>query len=82
MITALSDYSIKVWDSNTGRLHRILKFHANTIKVLNPHPKDHNVFLSAGLDGSIIIWDLTSGNFINEVKVLLFSHQLLAILCY
>ncbi|KAG8450198.1 hypothetical protein GDO86_002729 [Hymenochirus boettgeri] len=61
VITASSLRSLKVWESHTGKLLRILLGHQNDIYVLEPHPFDPRVVLSAGYDGKIIIWDVTKG---------------------
>ncbi|KAM9319596.1 bromodomain and WD repeat-containing protein 1 [Gastrophryne carolinensis] len=65
VVTACSAHLLKVWDSHTGSLLHVLKGHDNDIFVLEPHPFDHRVMLSAGYDGNIFIWDI-----INGVKVL------------
>ncbi|XP_068126479.1 bromodomain and WD repeat-containing protein 1 isoform X2 [Hyperolius riggenbachi] len=65
VVTACSAHLLKVWDSHTGRLMHVLAGHENDIFVLEPHPFDHRVMLSAGYDGNIVIWDI-----INGVKVM------------
>ncbi|KAF8777958.1 PH-interacting protein like [Argiope bruennichi] len=66
VITAVSDHSIKVWNSFNGNLIFCLKGHEDEVFVLEPHPTDSRVFLSSGHDGRIILWDLISGTIIKN----------------
>ncbi|KAG7470510.1 hypothetical protein MATL_G00114580 [Megalops atlanticus] len=61
VITAVNNHLLKVWNSYTGQLLHILKGHEAEVFVLEPHPFDPRVMLSAGHDGNIFIWDLTTG---------------------
>nr|XP_022292305.1 bromodomain and WD repeat-containing protein 3-like isoform X1 [Crassostrea virginica] len=61
VITAVSDFSIKVWNSHTGNLVHILKAHEDEIFVLEHSPVEARIMLSAGHDGNIAIWDLHKG---------------------
>ncbi|XP_051717573.1 bromodomain and WD repeat-containing protein 3 isoform X1 [Ctenopharyngodon idella] len=61
VITAVNNYLLKVWNSYTGQLLHILKGHEAEVYVLEPHPYDPRVMLSAGHDGNVFIWDLTRG---------------------
>lgn len=50
-----------------------LDLHQREAYVLNAHPFDSNVFLSAGYDGQLIIWSLATGvplNIFHEGKLL------------
>uniref|UniRef100_A0A182QQ37 Bromo domain-containing protein n=1 Tax=Anopheles farauti TaxID=69004 RepID=A0A182QQ37_9DIPT len=71
VITAVNDFTIKVWNAHTGKLHRVLRGHTNEIYVLESHPKDSGVLLSAGHDGQLFIWDIVAGvsmaNFVNRI---------------
>ncbi|XP_020710625.2 PH-interacting protein isoform X2 [Athalia rosae] len=60
VITAVNDSSLKVWDSKTGELRQVLKGHRDEVFVLESHPLDPRVLLSAGHDGQLIIWDILS----------------------
>uniref|UniRef100_A0A8D8RXJ3 Bromodomain and WD repeat-containing protein 3 n=1 Tax=Cacopsylla melanoneura TaxID=428564 RepID=A0A8D8RXJ3_9HEMI len=61
VITAINlNFQIKIWDSFTGDLVQVLKGHTNEVFVLESHPFDSRVLLSAGHDGLIIIWDILS----------------------
>lgn len=66
VITSLIDYSIKVWDSNTGRLVHILKGHRHDIFLIEAHPTDPRLIVSAGHDGFICLWDLTNGSLVTK----------------
>ncbi|XP_064158821.1 bromodomain and WD repeat-containing protein 3 isoform X1 [Anguilla rostrata] len=61
VITAVNNHLLKVWNSHTGQLLHILKGHDAEVFVLEPHPFDPRVMLSAGHDGSVFIWDLFRG---------------------
>ncbi|XP_051934298.1 bromodomain and WD repeat-containing protein 3 [Hippocampus zosterae] len=61
VITTVSNYLIKVWNSYTGQLLHVLKGHEAEVFVLEPHPFDTRIILSAGHDGNVFIWDLLRG---------------------
>ncbi|XP_056415651.1 bromodomain and WD repeat-containing protein 1 [Hyla sarda] len=62
VVTASSAHLLKVWDSHTGKLLHVLMGHENDIYVLEPHPFDSRMMLSAGHDGNIFIWDIKNGS--------------------
>lgn len=62
VITAVSDHTLKVWNSETGELVQVLRGHKDEVFVLEAHPFDTNVLLSAGHDGQIFIWDILAGS--------------------
>uniref|UniRef100_A0A673ACZ8 Bromodomain and WD repeat domain containing 3 n=1 Tax=Sphaeramia orbicularis TaxID=375764 RepID=A0A673ACZ8_9TELE len=72
VITAVSNYLLKVWNALTGQLLHILSGHDDEVFVLEAHPFDSRIMLSAGHDGNIFIWDLTKGvkirNFFNMIE--------------
>uniref|UniRef100_A0AAX7VKN3 Bromo domain-containing protein n=1 Tax=Astatotilapia calliptera TaxID=8154 RepID=A0AAX7VKN3_ASTCA len=72
IITAVSNYLLKVWSTSTGQLLHILSGHDDEVFVLEAHPFDSRIMLSAGHDGNIYIWDLTKGvkirNFFNMIE--------------
>ena len=41
-------------------LSKELRGHDDEAYVLDPHPNDPNVLLSAGHDGRLLIWDITN----------------------
>ncbi|XP_051006254.1 bromodomain and WD repeat-containing protein 1 [Acomys russatus] len=61
VVTAVNDHVLKVWHSYTGRLLHNLLGHADEVFVLETHPFDSRIMLSAGHDGSVFIWDITKG---------------------
>lgn len=55
--------------------------------VLEPHPFDPRIVLSAGHDGNIFIWDITKGtktrHYFNMVKCMLhLVEEILSLCCY
>ncbi|XP_068601910.1 bromodomain and WD repeat-containing protein 3 [Brachionichthys hirsutus] len=61
VVTAVNNHLLKVWNSYTGQLLHILKGHEAEVFVLEPHPFDPRIILSAGHDGNVFIWDLLRG---------------------
>uniref|UniRef100_A0A8C8F8C7 Bromo domain-containing protein n=1 Tax=Oncorhynchus tshawytscha TaxID=74940 RepID=A0A8C8F8C7_ONCTS len=61
VITAVNNHILKVWNSYTGQLLHILKGHEAEVFVLEPHPSDPRIMLSAGHDGNVFIWDIIRG---------------------
>ncbi|XP_066145385.1 PH-interacting protein isoform X1 [Euwallacea fornicatus] len=61
VVTAVSDRSLKIWNAGTGQLVRILSGHNDEVYVLEPHPHDEDIILSAGHDGQLLIWDINRG---------------------
>ena len=74
VVTAQNNFLIKVWNSNDARLVHELRGHTDEVYVLEAHPRDSRLLLSAGHDGLIIFWNLMSGKMIkkiyNKVRVL------------
>uniref|UniRef100_A0A674A5Q7 Bromodomain and WD repeat domain containing 3 n=1 Tax=Salmo trutta TaxID=8032 RepID=A0A674A5Q7_SALTR len=72
VVTAVSNYLLKVWSSTTGQLLHVLSGHDDEVFVLEAHPFDRRIMLSAGHDGNIYMWDLTKGakirNFFNMIE--------------
>ncbi|XP_060082031.1 bromodomain and WD repeat-containing protein 3-like [Ylistrum balloti] len=62
VVTAVNDCTLKVWDSHHGKLLHVLKAHEDEVFVLEHSPMDPRIFLSAGHDGYVIMWDLNTGN--------------------
>uniref|UniRef100_A0A672QEE0 Bromodomain and WD repeat domain containing 3 n=1 Tax=Sinocyclocheilus grahami TaxID=75366 RepID=A0A672QEE0_SINGR len=72
IITAVSNCILKVWNSANGQLLHVLSGHDDEVFVLEAHPFDPRILLSAGHDGNIYIWDLSKGlkirNFFNMIE--------------
>ncbi|XP_054271446.1 bromodomain and WD repeat-containing protein 3-like isoform X1 [Macrosteles quadrilineatus] len=64
VVTACSDHTLKVWDSFTGTLLQLLSGHKDEVFVLEGHPHDNQIFMSAGHDGLILLWNVVSGKMI------------------
>lgn len=58
VLTSLDDFSIKVWDSQSGKLAHILKEHTHSVYLIESHPIDPRICISASHDGSLVIWDI------------------------
>ncbi|KAK7086101.1 Methylosome protein 50 [Halocaridina rubra] len=60
-LTASADMSIRVWDSEGYRVVRLLSVaHSQPVTSVASHPTNDQIFLSAGMDGNVLIWDLRS----------------------
>uniref|UniRef100_A0A5F9CEG9 Bromodomain and WD repeat domain containing 3 n=1 Tax=Oryctolagus cuniculus TaxID=9986 RepID=A0A5F9CEG9_RABIT len=72
VITAVNNFLLKVWNSFTGQLLHTLSGHDDEVFVLEAHPFDQRIILSAGHDGNIFIWDLDRGtkirNYFNMIE--------------
>lgn len=72
VVTAVNDHSIKVWNAKTTKLHNVLRGHTDELYVLESHPKDPYVLLSAGHDGQLFLWDIYKGeklaSFMNTIE--------------
>ncbi|MFT7802669.1 bromodomain and WD repeat-containing protein 3 isoform X4, partial [Arapaima gigas] len=72
VITAISNFLLKVWCSGSGQLLHILSGHDDEVFVLEAHLFDSRIMLSAGHDGNIYVWDLSTGakirNFFNIIE--------------
>lgn len=67
VITSVVDYSIKVWNSYSGQLIHILKKHTHDIYLLESHPVDPRIFISASHDGTLVIWNVRNGKCIKKI---------------
>ncbi|XP_044129416.1 bromodomain and WD repeat-containing protein 3-like [Bufo gargarizans] len=72
VITAVNNFLLKVWHSHSGQLLHILSGHDDEVFVLEAHPFDSRILLSAGHDGNIFVWDLEKGtkirNYFNMIE--------------
>lgn len=68
VVTAVNDHSIKVWNTKTAKLHNVLRGHSDELYVLESHPKDPHVLLSAGHDGQLFLWDIYKGEKLASFK--------------
>ncbi|XP_053329912.1 bromodomain and WD repeat-containing protein 3 [Spea bombifrons] len=72
VITAVNNFHLKVWNSLSGQLLHVLSGHDDEVFVLEAHPFDPRILLSAGHDGNIFVWDLEKGlkirNYFNMIE--------------
>lgn len=61
VITAVSDFTLKVWNSRTAELLRILPGHTDEVYVMDCNPTDSRILFSAGHDGNVNLWDIEMG---------------------
>lgn len=66
VITSINDCSIKVWESRDAKLKHVLYGHQDEVFVLESHPNDARIFLSAGHDGAVFLWDVVTGTSLNS----------------
>ncbi|XP_013108682.2 bromodomain and WD repeat-containing protein 3 [Stomoxys calcitrans] len=71
VITAVNDFTIKIWNAKTAKLHCVLRGHKDELFVLESNPKNEHVLLSAGHDGQVFLWDIEKGesvaHFVNNI---------------
>ncbi|XP_043242655.1 PH-interacting protein-like [Amphibalanus amphitrite] len=72
VVTTVSDTSLRVWEATTGRLLHVLAGHTDEVFVVESHPKEPRLVLTAGHDGRLFIWDVWSGvaltSFFNHIE--------------
>jgi WD40 repeat protein len=66
---------IGVWDPTSGSLLHTLRGHTAEIGTLSAHPLDADVFLSAGHDGRVLVWDARRGELLTEEIVKMWSSE-------
>lgn len=58
-LTGSSDMSIRMWDCQTSTAVRLLSLaHSQQITGVSAHPSNEQLFLSSGMDGNVLLWDL------------------------
>ena len=55
VVTCSSDHLVRVWCSITGKLLKLLRGHTDDAYVIEAHPSDPNLLLTAGHDGERLI---------------------------
>ncbi|KAF0992557.1 hypothetical protein HZS_1340, partial [Henneguya salminicola] len=68
ILGSMSNHSIVIWCPNAGDIIRILKKHIDSVFVIDTHPLFPNIFMSAGHDGMIIIWDTECSQPLNVLE--------------
>jgi WD40 repeat protein len=61
IISSVSDHTIRVWDSHTGLEVQRLVGHEAQVHILECHPLDHRLAMSASYDGTTRLWNLYTG---------------------
>ncbi len=61
VLAAISDNTVAVWDAHSGDLMQRLRGHTSGAHVLECHPIDPRLAMTAGYDGQTIVWDLLEG---------------------
>ncbi|KAH7296782.1 hypothetical protein KP509_26G038600 [Ceratopteris richardii] len=69
VLAAIMDCRICVWNAVDGSLVHSLTGHTKSTYVLDVHPYDPRIAMSAGYDGRAIIWDIWKGHSIHEYKL-------------
>lgn len=74
IVVASTDHILRTFDSRRGELLCTMKQHDDEIYVIDIHPVDARIFLSAGHDGQLILWDIITGR---ALKTLLCDFSVL-----
>ncbi|XP_059311819.1 uncharacterized protein LOC132063338 isoform X1 [Lycium ferocissimum] len=61
VLAAIMDCRICVWNASDGSLVHSLTGHAESTYVLDVHPFNPRIAMSAGYDGKTILWDIWEG---------------------
>ena len=61
VLAALTDGRVLVLDAGSGRLRHCLAEHRTEVPIIEGHPSDARLALTAGYDGSIVVWDVAAG---------------------
>jgi WD40 repeat protein/class 3 adenylate cyclase len=67
IISGSSDYTLKLWDIDTGKEIRTFKGHSSTVWSVTFSPQG-NVILSGSYDKTLKLWDLDTGKEIRTFK--------------
>ena len=63
---SLNDFTIQIWNINTGQLKSTLKGHTNSVTSLSFSP-DGSILASSSSDKTIMIWNVESARLIKKV---------------
>jgi len=67
IVSASDDWTLKIWDLESGRCIKTLEGHADGVRAVAPTP-DGRLMVSASEDGSLRVWDLVSGRMIKTLE--------------
>ncbi|CAA3003798.1 bromodomain and WD repeat-containing 3 isoform X1 [Olea europaea subsp. europaea] len=69
VLAAIMDNRICVWNASDGSLVHSLTGHTASTYVLDVHPFNPRIAMSAGYDGKTILWDIWEGNPIRVYEI-------------
>jgi WD40 repeat protein len=61
LVATASDNTVRVWAMPSGTPEHVLEGHKQPAHVLECHPTDPRIAMSAGYDGQVIMWDIELG---------------------
>jgi len=61
VIAAVTDNSLRVWEAWRGGAQHTLTGHTAHAYILEGHPSDARMLMSAAYDGRIMLWDVVAG---------------------
>ena len=61
LLVSVTDYTIRVFSMPSGKLQTSLNAHTDRIHILECHPTDPRLAISASYDGEVHIWDIEQG---------------------
>ena len=56
IVAAMGDYTVRAWHATTGAAIKRMRGHVDAITVVDGHPHDPSLLLTAGADGRAIVW--------------------------
>lgn len=62
VIASVTDNSLRVWEARHGMPQHTLCGHTSDAYILESHPWEPRILMSAGYDGRIILWDVAAGS--------------------
>lgn len=68
LVAAVSDNTIRVWNAASGALIHLLKEHTQQVQVLETHPHDRRLAMTAGYDGKVLLWDIEAGRCLKHMN--------------
>ncbi|KAI4329811.1 hypothetical protein MLD38_028156 [Melastoma candidum] len=69
VLAAIMDCRICVWNASDGSLVHSLTGHSESSYVLDVHPSNARIAMSAGYDGKAIVWDIWEGSPIQVYEI-------------
>ena len=64
LISSSFDGTVRIWNTKTGECVFTLDEHRDRVNKISVSPKDENIFTTAGNDGVVHFWKMTSGQLI------------------